>query len=383
MNGLNFGGAGELGGLFNRNAPTANFITGPTSTFDSQTKSDLGELWSSAQGTKRGFDSAFNLDFPADKRNMVKRGVNTSEHTTVPIARWTHQWERALVLGNLSFAHLTGQGRDNTSRDVPLVTLPIANRILRFGQLKRAGRNAMVAAEKSRFMRRIPGFADGTLYDKGTAGNEYGSGSGPIPPANADEIHSHMLPIFGVIQDTTGIGELHSGSTARQARSSLIVNGSVQTHHIWGTMMPGTRLFLAVARVSRGILGADSTVALVAGPNGITAGADHGDSAGVLTKNPLHLHTHPYALIPCWSSDEKTPSSVIGDRFQFHPRHAAAVRAGQLQFKEDKIAYITVGVLTHHPQRQPRVTDQENAIFSAEAMNSLPLATISLAVSPL
>ena len=381
MNGLNFGGAGELGALFNRNTPSANFIAGPSSTFDSQTKSDLNELWSSAQGTKRGFDTAFNIDFPADKRNMVKRGVNTSEHTTVPIARWTYQWERALVLGNLSFAHLTGQGRDNTSRDVPLVTLPIANRILRFGQLTQAGRIAM-ASNASRFTRRIPGFADGTLYDKFV--NNYDSVAGKTtPPANADAIHSHMFSLFGVIQDTTGIGELHSGSTARQARSSLIVNGSVQTHHIWGTMMPGTRLFMAVARVSRSILGGDSTVALVAGPNGVVAGKDASESSGVFTDDKMNLHTHPYALIPCWSSDEKTQSSVIEDRFQFHPRHAAAIRAGRLQFKNDPIAYITVGVLTHHPQRHPRITDQENAIFSAEAMNSLPLATISLAVAPL
>jgi hypothetical protein len=379
MSAPQLGSDNGLGALWNFNAPSISDFTGASNA----AVSDLDGVWESGSSAD-GLQSAFALKWPANERNMAKTGVNPSIQFTVPLARFQFQLERGLTIAHMSWAFLTGPGRDKSSTNVALCTLPVMNRILRTGQLTHAARAKLYidTGEKGiRYGRRVRGFADGTLFAHDPTRGKFNDGPNDDIRPDPSAILRGMFTAFGVIQDTTGIGPQHSGSATRQPRSSVTLDGSVQTFHIWGTCMPGTRLFMAVARISRAYLGGDSeTIPLVMAKDPILATVDYGENNhGVFAATADERHSYPYVFIPCWSKDGRHGQDVIDHRFQFHPLHAKAIKEAQFANPGDAIAYLSIGVLIHPPQKQVRQVLQEHAIYSAKALSELPLSTIAYA----
>jgi hypothetical protein len=227
------------------------------------------------------------------------------------------------------------------------------------------------------FQRQIHGFTDGTLYDKDDDKDKTYNIDGEQAGDHAAILDTMMIP-FGVVQDTTGIGAKNNGSMTSQPRSSLIPEGKSQVHHIWGTTKMGDEVFLAVARMARGVTG-NGDVTLLSGPNDTVIPRQSGSSDSMFAKEDADLHPHPYVIVPCWSHDQKA-SKAIGNRFQFHPLHNTAIQASRALYPTDSgITYIKVGDILHPPTRRANVTSQELACFDDGEMAKLPLVTLSLA----
>jgi hypothetical protein len=385
MANFNFGGAPQrLAPLWNFDNPSEGLLTGASSRLDSETKSDLRELWR-ADPPSNGLQNSFNSDFPADERNMTTKAINPSEHTTIPISRWRKGWEKSLQLGQLGFAVLRSAGQDNNSMNVVMCTLPVVNWTLQVGQLAAAARVNRLARDNVNYLRQLSNFTDGELFPDGTD---------QIPNAAAQVQRLQlMMSVMGVVQYSTGIGPHHMGSTTTQPRTSIVVNGGCQTHHLWGTNTPGTRLFLAYVRMARNAThGSFAT----AGEGAQHWPEQHGEGSGTFANTHAELEPFPFVLVPCWTTTQLNQSAG-SDRYTFHPAHRTAISAAKDMVRgraraavsssssseEDEApVYISIGVLTHPPHYRPSASVQTRAPFDAAAMAELPLATISFSTAP-
>jgi hypothetical protein len=362
MNPLAIGDSSSLRQLINFDVPDSKQNGRVDSTLFERAENNMQSLWRAEQ-SDGAFNNAFGISLPADERNEVRRSINPTEYTTIPIVRFRHGWESGLTRGNLAFAVLTSPGLNTSNRAALLCTLPVANWTLQMGQLSEDTRATWEAGgnnpynqgtpyDQTAFLRKQRNFADSELY--------------LLNKLSSPEL-GRIMSLYGVVQHTTGIDI--TAVTAVEPRSSMVIDGLVQTHHLWNCYIPGTRLYLAFVRMPRSLA---TNAHLLDGPDSTVAPPQVGASHMFAEVSEEELHPYPYVLVPCWTS-----GSSRGSRFEFHPAHRSAIDAAEAVVPGSGMRVISVGNLVHAPQYRPDTALQVQATFDGRALARLPFSTVS------
>jgi hypothetical protein len=325
------------------------------------------------------FQTGFAIVMPASETNRNNASVNPSENTTVCLAKFAQKWEQALTTHTLAFALRAPLIKNDVT--IGLLSLPVINFVLGKGQ-PADPHHALTAKQRMSFAH---GFLFPPMHPKADPTE--------APRADPSQLSRLAMP-YGVMQSSSNC--VGASMTGGIPRGSVTVSGQTLTHHLWGTVVPGTRLFFATARVPRFDMH-EVGYNLVPDMGSTSAPATSGVDTSQLVKTDAELHPFPYAMLPCWTrTDGKRRQLDMHfpelEEFEFFERHKTMMLAAFNASQQPKspghphafsaeVSVISVGVLLHAPRLRSNVLLQERAPFDAQSLAACTPSTILVGIS--